>query len=70
MNTNELQDLRLRADEVGKMIAERERSLQANPHDLGMQLTLSSLRAHLDDLNRQAVTLQAEEVEVLAVKKA
>lgn len=70
MNANELQDLRLRADEVGKLIAERERMLQTNPDDFGMKLTLSSLQAHLDDLNRQAILLQAEAVEALTVKKA
>lgn len=70
MSANELQKVRRRADEVGKMIAERERSLQTDPHDFGSRLTLSSLRAHLDDLNRQAISLQAEEVRALAVKKA
>lgn len=70
MIANELQNLRLRADEVGKLIAERERMLQTNPDDFGMKLTLSSLQAHLDDLNRQAILLQAEAVEALTVKKA
>lgn len=70
MSANELQNLSLRIHEVGKMIAELELSLEANPHDLGMRLTLSSLRAHLDDLNRQAILLQAEDGEALAVKKA
>lgn len=70
MSANELQNVRLRVDEVGKMIAEREQSLQTNPHDLGIELTLSSLRAHLDDLRRQAILLQAEGAQTTIVKEA
>lgn len=65
MSANELQNVKLRAQEVGGMIAERERSLNAAPDDFGSKLTLSSLRAHLDDLNRQAILLEAEEVRAL-----
>lgn len=61
MNANELKNVRRRAQEVGGMIAEREQSLFQNPNDLGIKLTLSSLRAHLADLNRQALLLEAEE---------
>lgn len=61
MSTNELQDVRARALEVGGMLADREQVLCDKPNDLGLKLTIASLRAHFDDLNRQVLLLEAEE---------
>jgi hypothetical protein len=65
MNADELQNIKQRAKEVSGMISERERRLDEKPNDLGIKLTLSSLRAHLNDLDRQALLMQAEEERAL-----
>jgi hypothetical protein len=65
MSTDELQIIKERAKDVGAMIAERKQRLAEIPNDLGIKLTLSSLQAHLNDLNRQALLLQAEEERAL-----
>ncbi|MEW6023455.1 MAG: hypothetical protein AB1807_15095 [Pseudomonadota bacterium] len=62
MRANELQLLRQRAQEARALIIEREQALNANPHDFGARLTLASMLSHLDDLNRQVMLLEAEEV--------
>lgn len=61
MSADELQLLKLRAQDVRALIAEREQALHAEPNNFGARLTLTSLRSHLEDLNRQAILLEAEE---------
>ena len=60
MSANELLNLKRRTNEVCAMIAEREATLTARPQDVGCELTLSSLRDHLDDLCRQAHELERQ----------
>jgi len=62
MSADELQLLKLRAQDVRALIVEREHALHANPNNFAARLTLFSLRSHLDDLNRQVILLEAEEV--------
>ncbi|MFC0134515.1 hypothetical protein CR105_23295 [Massilia eurypsychrophila] len=61
MSANELQLLKLRAQEVRTLMIEREEHIRRNPLDFAARLTLSSMRSHLDDLNRQTILLEAEE---------
>lgn len=62
MSAEELQLIKQRAHDLRALIVEREQALLADAGDFAARLALSSLRSHLDDLNRQAILLEAEEV--------
>lgn len=61
MSADELQLIRQRAQDIRALIVDREQTLHATALDFRTNLALSSLRSHLDDLNRQALLLEAEE---------
>lgn len=61
LQQTELQQIKQRVKEVRSLILDREHTLRQNQDDFGGKLALASLRAHLEDLNRQALLLEAEE---------
>lgn len=65
MSSTELQQIRQRMKDVRELIVDREHALRQHPGDFGGKLALSSLRSHMEDLNRQALLLEAGEAREL-----
>jgi hypothetical protein len=65
MSATELQQVKQRVVEVRALLHDREEALRQNPNDFGKELALSSLRSHLEDLNRQVILLEAQETREL-----
>lgn len=61
MSAIELQQVKQRVAEVRALLHVREQALQQNPNDFSKELAVSSLRSHLEDLNRQVIILEAQE---------
>lgn len=61
MSAIELEQVKQRVAEVRTLLHDREKALMQNPGDFSKELALSSLRSHLEDLNRQVILLEARE---------
>ena len=60
MSSDELHLLQKRIEEVHKLLADLENDLLHDPEDFDISLTLSSLRRHLKDIERQRTEIEAE----------
>lgn len=60
MSSDELQLIKKRIEEVHCLVEDLENDLRKDPEDFDISLTLSSLRRHLKDIERQRTEIEAE----------